>query len=64
MMRGQESRYLKPLLLKVDDLLEHGVPRGLLLPTSTPFHGVLATATTGEVYDEDTAAVHQWGQQA
>ncbi|KAL1306400.1 hypothetical protein AAFC00_005107 [Neodothiora populina] len=38
-MRGRESRYLEPLMLKVDTLLDQGVPRGIMdlsLPPPPP----------------------------
>lgn len=61
-MRGKESRYLKPLLLKVDNLLDHGIPQGLILPPTTNINDFGVVPVTGKVYDEETTAAQQWSQ--
>lgn len=35
MMRGKESRYLRPLVAKAGDILDSGVPRSMTLPAQS-----------------------------
>lgn len=68
MMRGKESRYLKPLMMKVDTLLDHGVPQPLVtmpLLDTTNNNNLLAPTGNGHVYDEETtdATSQQWSHQ-
>lgn len=63
MMRGKESRYLKPLMMKVDTLLDHGIPQPLVLPPGTmPLldttnnNDLLAPTGNGHVYDEEVTS--------
>lgn len=41
-MRGKESRYFKPLMLKVGNILDQGIPQSLTLPPSIDFHDMMA----------------------
>lgn len=53
MMRGKESRYLKPLIFKVEGLLDYGIPQSLTLPHQPSYVDNGAVATANNVYAGD-----------
>lgn len=65
MMRGKESRYLKPLMLKVDNLLEHGISQPLLLPPNHAYNSDKNIVPTGNgsVYQEAAAEAQKYWRQ-
>lgn len=63
-MRGKESRYLRPLVLKMGDMLDHGIPQTLMPPPHTaPVYVQSDVRPMGHVYDEDTTtSMQRWTQ--
>ncbi|GAB7350282.1 hypothetical protein MBLNU459_g0923t1 [Dothideomycetes sp. NU459] len=60
LMRGKESRYLRPLMIKVGDSLNGGIPQIIAHPTPmAPTHIQTSVRPMGHVYDEQTTAAMQ-----
>lgn len=62
-MRGKESRYLRPLMGKVHDVLGYELSQSLPLPTSNVLD-FNQRGAVGKVYDEEeTRTMGMWLQQ-